>query len=64
VRDFNKATNRGYYKKTLQNKYHDLKQGYFNWHDCQTHTGLDCDPVTGEVIVDDAWYGQGPRVLT
>jgi hypothetical protein len=64
TREFNANTRRGYHKKTLQNKYHDLKWNYFNWHDGQTHTGLGRDPATGEVAADPEWLDQAPRVLT
>jgi hypothetical protein len=64
TREFNAATGRGYPKKTLQNKYHDLKRNYFDWRDSQTHTGLGHDPVTGEVVADADWLEQGPEVVT
>jgi hypothetical protein len=62
--EFNKLTGRGYNKRTLQNKYHDLKRNYFTWRDGQTQTGLGRDPLTGEVSADPYWLEQGPGVLT
>jgi hypothetical protein len=63
-REFNEATRRGYDKKTLQNKYNELKRQYFLWRDGHTQTGLGRDPVTGEVTADPAWFDQQPGVLT
>jgi len=64
VRGFNEVTRLGYTKKKCQNKYNELKRLYFNWRDGQTHTGLGCDPLTGEVTADPEWYGASPGVLT
>jgi hypothetical protein len=58
--ELNANLRQGYIKKKLQNKYHNLKQAYFDWRDGHTHTGLDRDPTTGEVAVDPEWLKQGP----
>lgn len=64
VSEFNEATNLGYSKKMLQNKYNDLKRQYFNWRDSHVQSGLGRDPVTGEVTADPSWFGEQTGVLS
>ena len=62
-RPFNDSTKLGYYKKQIQNKFHELKRVYFNWRDGHKHTGLGCDPETDEVAVDPVWCAAVHGVL-
>ena len=62
-RPFNDSTKLGYYKKQIQNKFHELKRVYFNWRDGHKHTGLGRDPETDEVAVDPVWCAAVHGVL-